>query len=468
MCDQMRGDAPGYTGRSVVRTPAIDDLAESGVAFENAYCASPVCSPARASWVTGLYPHGHHQYVNYSPKLKAIPGCSMPDDIITISDVLQAAGYKCANVGVWHLGDDGVPQHGFSEFQHTYSYHDLSLPDPHFAYLKELGLRNPYDPDLGMIRKKEFLPYAEITDPRQQRTTWVVDRSIEYLDRLDGQNPFFLMVGIKDPHPTMAPPREFLKEYPVEEIVIPTNFRDPLNGKLGYQSRGRHRLADDAISEQDFRVIMQHYYALVAHIDEQVGRIESLLSRKGLRENTILVFSSDHGEQLGNHGFVEKCLMYEESVRVPCVVSWPARLASGRRITTPLGGVDLMPTLLDLADCPLPADLDGRSVAKDLLSGSDPEETPVFAEIGDIGIFGNRTDPDVLACHVMVRYDGLKYVQNRDYEDELYDLEDDPGEMINLAANPHQSLRIASARKLIRDMVVRTGPDRYAWCLPQV
>ena len=127
-----------------------------------------------------------------------------------------------------------------------------------------------------------------------------------------------------------------------------------------------------------------------------------------------------------------------------------------------------MPTLLNLADCPLPANLDGRSVAQDLLSGSEPEETPVFAEIGDIGIFGNRTDPDVLACHVMVRYDGFKYVQNRDYEDELYDLEDDPGEMINLAANPHQSLRIASARKLIRDMVVRTGPDRYAWCLPQV
>ena len=467
LCDQMRWDIRGYTGRSLVGTPVIDRLAADGIAFENAYCASPICSPARASWVTGLYPHGHRQYINYAPKWKGIPGCSMPDKTITVGDVLKGEGYKCGIAGVWHLGNDDQPQHGFTDYWIKYSYHDLSLPDPHFAYLDELGIINPYDPANRMIRMEGILPYAEITDHRQQRTSWVVDRSLEFLEsrECDQDDPFFLMVGIKDPHPIMAPPPDLLKEYPPKEMPIPDNFRDPLVGKPESQHRGRRRITEANLSKNEMRVIMQHYYALVANVDREIGRIVDCLRSKGLTENTVLVFSSDHGEQLGNHGFVEKGYLYEESVKVPCIISWPSRLRPGVRIKTPLAGVDLMPTLLGLAHCPIPGNIDGRSVAEELIEGVEPEELPVYAEIGDGIVVGNSTDPEYFASHIMVLFQDWKYIQNRDEVDELYNLKQDPGEMRNLAFDPVHNDRISSMRKLIKEMVVKTGPDQYAWCL---
>lgn len=467
MLDQLRWDAPGYAGGSVAKTPVMDELAESGVVFENAYCASPVCSPARASWVTGLYPHGHHQYINYAPKIKDVPGCAMDEGTTTIGDILKNEGYTCGIAGVWHLSDDDEIAHGFTDYSVKYSYHDLSLPDPHFAYLDELGIVNPYDPANGMIEMVGILPYADLTDGRQQRTTWVVDRSLEFLDSLDPDfdDPFFLMVGIKDPHPTMAPPPDCIREYRAESMPIPANFRDRLDGKPGYQAKGRRHVTEQSLSEDGLRRIMQHYYALVAHIDGQIGRIIDLLERKGLIDDTILILNSDHGEQLGNHGFVEKGLMYEESARIPCVVSWPGGLRSGGRIAAPLAGVDLMPTLLELAGCPAPENIDGRSVAEQLRRSTEPDPVPVFAEIGDIGIYGNRTDPELLACHIMALHDGFKYVWNRDDQDELYDLANDPAEMENLAGEQGQKKRILQMRAMVRELIVKTGPDQYEWCL---
>ena len=120
MCDQMRWDAAGFAGSLIVQTPHLDRLAEGGVCFENTYCASPVCSPARASWLTGLYPHAHLQMRNYSPRRGAQFGCYLPEDRITIGDVLKGAAYRCGMVGPWHMGDDHRPQHGFTDFWCTY------------------------------------------------------------------------------------------------------------------------------------------------------------------------------------------------------------------------------------------------------------------------------------------------------------------------------------------------------------
>ena len=467
LSDQVRWDAVGYSGRSSVSTPVLDRLAARGVAFDSAYCASPICSPARASWVTGLYPHGHHQYINYTPKWQDLPGCAISDGTLTIGDVLNEAGYRCGIAGVWHLADDDQPNHGFTDYWIKYSYHDLSLPDPHFAAMERLGIFNPYDPANGAMQKIGVFPYTDITDPRQQRTSWVIDRSLEFLDRRqpDDEKPFFLMVGIKDPHPPMAPPADLLQAYPPDQIPLPANFRDPLDGKPPSQHRGRRRLTEQNLSEREMRVLMQYYFALTAHVDREVGRVVDLLDARGLSDGTILVFSSDHGEQLGNHGFVEKGYMYEESVRVPCVVSWPEQLPRGTRITTPLAGVDLMPTLLELAGCPVPTNLDGRSVAGELLRGEQPAPRPVFAEIGDGILVGNSTDPQYFASHVMVVSDGWKYVRNRDEIDELYDLAEDPAEMVNLAQDSDQKERVEASRAMIREMVVKSGPDQYAWCL---
>ncbi len=464
MCDQMRWDAAGFAGSSTVRTPHLDQLAASGVCFENAYCASPVCSPARASWLTGLYPHAHLQLRNYGPGRRGQYGCYLPYDCITIGDVLKAAGYQCGMVGPWHLGDDHNPQHGFTDFWRAYRYQG-DYPDPLFDYFEQEGVPNLYLQDApGMTLYENTLEFGTIDDHRQQRTTWTVDRSIEFIQ---GGNdaPFFLFASIKDPHPRILVPPELLEYYLEDQMPLSSSLRDPLDGKPEFQRRGKFRVRP-TVTDAQFRRVMAYYYALITHIDAEVGRILKTLEEHNLIDNTIVAFISDHGELLGDHGYVEKCLMYEASVRVPCVISWPQQLPSGTRIAAPLAGVDLMPTLLDLANERLPTPIDGRSVAEAILNGREPERQPIFAEIASLdAIYHGAQEPEQLAAHVMVRDENWKYIWNRFDIDELYDLNADPGEMNNVADDSKHRNRVSAMRNRIVEMICRTGPGPYEWCL---
>ena len=464
MCDQMRWDAAGFAGSSTVRTPHLDRLAANGVCFENAYCASPVCSPARASWLTGLYPHAHLQLRNYGPARMGQFGCFLPRDCITIGDVLKAAGYRCGMVGPWHLGEDHKPQHGFTDYWRAYRYQG-DHPDPLFDYFDHEGVPNLYLRDAtGMTLYENTLEFGTIDDPRQQRTTWTVDRGIEFIRGTDGE-PFFLFASIKDPHPLILVPPELLKYYPEDEMQLPSSLRDSLEGKPGFQKRGKFRIRP-SVSDEQFRRIMAHYYALITHIDAQVGRIIKTLQERSLTENTIVALISDHGELLGDHGYVEKCLMYEASIRVPCLISWLGQVPGGTRVDSPLAGVDLMPTLLELADETPPAPIDGRSVAEAILNGREPERRPVFAEIASLdAIYHGAQEPEQLAAHVMMREENWKYIWNRFDIDELYNLNADPGEMNNIADDSEHGSRVASMRDQIVEMICRTGPGPYEWCL---
>ena len=464
MCDQMRWDSAGFAGSSTVRTPHLDQLAENGICFENAYCASPVCSPARASWLTGLYPHAHLQLRNYGPGRRRPFGCYLPYDCITIGDVLKAAGYHCGMVGPWHLGEDHNPQHGFTDFWRAYRYQG-GHPDPLFDYFEQEGVPNLYLSDApGMTLYENTLEFGTIDDPRQQRTTWTVDRGIEFIRGAD-REPFFLFASIKDPHPLILVPPELLEFYPEDQIQLPSSLRDSLEGKPEFQTRGKFRIRPTVTDEQ-FRRIMAYYYALITHIDVQVGRIIKTLEERGLIENTIVAFISDHGELLGDHGYVEKCLMYEASVRVPCLISWIGHMPGGTRVDTPLAGVDLMPTLLDLADETPPVPIDGRSVAEAILNGREPERRPVFAEIASLdAIYHGAQEPEQLAAHVMVRDENWKYIWNRFDIDELYDLNTDPDEMSNIAADSEYRNQVSAKREQIVEMICHTGPGPYEWCL---
>ena len=465
MCDQLRHDCAGFASHPQVRTPYLDRLAEGGVVFENAYCASPVCSPARASWLTGLYPHAHHQLINYGPDSVDEPGAAMRSDCVTIGDALKREGYRCGMAGPWHLGQDHRPQHGFTDFWRAYRYQGKQYPDRLFNYFKQEGVPNLYASGVPGITDDGFhMAYTTLTDPRQQRTTWTVDRGLEFVEAQDDR-PFFLFLSVKDPHPLIVVPPELLAMYPEEEIALPPTWSDPLDGKPEYQHRDVGRLVPDT-SEAKFRRMMAHYYALVTHIDLQVGRLLGRLSELGLTENTIFAFISDHGEMLGDHGFTTKRLFYEGSAKVPCILSWPGGLPAGKRITTPFGGVDLMPTLLELAGAALTVTTDGRSVAPSIASGDPPEPAPIFAEISTWRAIQHLSDDlGELAAHVMIRDGTWKYVWNRFDEDELYDLDTDPHEITNLAQGAEQAERILSMQHQIQVMLPRTGPGPYAWCL---
>jgi arylsulfatase A-like enzyme len=256
-------------------------------------------------------------------------------------------------------------------------------------------------------------------------------------------------------------PPDLLVHYREEEMPLPSSLRDPLDGKPEFQTRGKFRIPS-TVTEAEFRRMMTYYYALITHIDNQVGRLLNALEGT----NTVVAFISDHGELLGDHGYTEKCLMYEASVRVPCLLSWQNHLPSGFRVTTPLAGVDLMPTLLSFAGQAPETQIDGRSVAEALLNGQQPEHQPVFAEIASLdAIYHNANDPEKLAAHVMIIDENWKYIWNRFDIDELYNLKTDPGEMRNVANRPEHQNRIAQMRQQIAEMVCRTGPGPYAWCL---
>ena len=464
MCDQMRWDAAGFAGSSVVQTPHLDRLSEGGVCFENAYCASPVCSPARASWLTGCYPHAHLQLRNYGPKRGKDWGSYLPQDRVTMGDVLKRAGYRCGMVGPWHLGDDHAPQHGFEDFWQTYRYLGDEYTDPLFDYFEREGVPNIYSDKEAVTQYGNILAFTTLTDPRQQRTTWTVDRAIDFL-RQQEDDPFFLFVSVKDPHPLIVIPPELLEHYPIDQMPLPDSLRDPLEGKPHFQTRVKFRMPN-TVTDRQFCEMIAYYYALITHIDAQVGRLVGVLEEQNMRDNTIVVFMSDHGELLGDHGCTEKCLMYEASVRVPCLLSWPRALSAGLRVTTPLAGVDLMPTLLDLASEAPPEKIDGRSVADAILNGRQPTPQPIFAEIASQeAIYWGSTEREQFAAHVMSLDGRWKYIRNRFDIGELYDLETDPGEMQNLASLSEYQPRIATMRQQIAEMICHTGPGPYDWCL---
>ena len=480
MCDQLRFDCLGCMGHPMVRTPNLDRLAARGVIFENAYCGSPVCSPARASWLTGLYPHAHGQLINYTAKkpphlqigaptkTPGRPGTCMRSDCVTLGDAFKSAGYRCGIVGPWHLGNDQKPQHGFEEFWQTYRYQGPDSPDRLFDYFENAGVENPYDRRNPRITAGvQKMSYAVLDDPRQQRTTWTVERGMEFLDQsVDDTRPFFLFLSVKDPHPIIIVPPELLELYPVSEIELPSTWKDSLHGKPAYQERDHGRIPPHT-EEGELRRLMAHYFALITHIDTQVGRLLQKLEDGELRENTIVAFISDHGEMLCEHGFVGKRLLYEPSVRVPCLLSWPARVASNRRIKTPLAGVDLAPTLLQLADVNVDIPQHGRSLADALLEGRELPWAPIFSEIATSeAIQHTTTDSEALAGHIMVRDEGWKFVWNRFDGDELYDLVNDPIEMANVASESGERNRVASMRETVCEMLKKNGPaGPYEWCL---
>ena len=323
----------------------------------------------------------------------------------------------------------------------------------------------------AITQYRNTMEFGVIDDPRQQRTTWTVDRALEFLDEADpggdGAEPFFLFVSIKDPHPIMMVPPDVLARYPFDQMPVPPMLRDPLEGKPSFHQQGKFRI-DEPVSDAQIQEMIAHYYALITHIDAQVGRMLDRLEQRGIADDTLVVFISDHGELLGDHGFTEKVLMYESSVRGPWLMRWPNGMPAGQRIRTPVDGVDLVPTLLELSRVAQPDAgtdaIDGRSLGADLLAARQPEPAPVFAEIGDGIMIGNSADPAHFATHVMALDGGWKYVRNRDEIDELYDLASDPSEMVNLALEAAQRPRVSAMRSLIADMVGKTGPDHYAWC----
>lgn len=481
--DQQRFDTIGALGNAYVHTPRLDRFVAEGTAFTHAFCQSPICTPSRSSFLTGMYPcfnrvngNGNVAYPEEAAK-RLVPR------------ILAEAGYDCGLAGKLHLAgasegyekrcNDGYRFFAYSHaprrdyFNRTDYYQWLTSrgADPR-EVLKRLDEdRFPHPPG-DMPQGGLFEPTDDLDNvpPELHQTTWCTEMGIAFIDeaRRAGR-PWLLSVNPFDPHPPHDPPRAFYGRFDPRAMPKP-NFRES-------DIERQNRLCDAGAEFQVRARAPEHwrfpetkaaYYAMIELLDEQFGRLLDHLDAIGERENTIVIFTSDHGEMLGDHGLVLKgCRFYEPLVRVPLVISWPGRFRAGLVSEALVELVDLAPTLLEAAGRNVPHGLHGRSLAP-ILTGSAPPDhhrESVRCEYYNAleGFFRALGGEPDRTCATMYRDRKWKLVLYHGCGvGELYDLENDPGEDDDLWDCPeHRARRLELVQRSF-DATVRAmdlGPE---------
>ena len=439
MTDQQRFDATGCCGSEICRTPNIDALAASGVNFVKHYSCVGICSPARASLLTGLWAH-HHCMLNNTHAADAV--CpELRDEATTISEALARAGYRCGYVGKWHIGSASqAAARGFADTDH--------IEGRGFReYLRSTGFQQELTDLVGRVRRDSDTPWAAITNARgeQIHSTFLASRTIELLERYrrDGARPFFLVCSFPGPHYPCHVPPEWAQRYGPETIPPWGNFDETFAGKP--RSHWRYAVLRGGIDVpwEQWRVYVARYFALVSLLDHEVGRILEAVDRLGFREDTLVVFTTDHGDMSGSHKLFNKgAFMYEELYRVPLVVRWPAAGPEDAVCAAYVSAVDVPATLMEAAGVEPAAPLDGRSLVPWLRGEAPDWPDSIYTQF--------HGDEYALCSLRMVRDDDWKYVYYPDGLDELYNERDDPFELRNLA----QDARHAEPLRRMKDKLV--------------
>lgn len=405
LTDQHHHRALSYLGNEDVKTPNLDKLAKKGYCFTNAYCTYPLCSPSRASIFTGVMPHEAGVEGNND---------SIHNHLINeeIAFQLKKEGYKCVYGGKWHVPECDIPNdvHGF---ERIYPFCDHGL----------------------------------------------AENCVEFIKNND--EPFFLVASFDNPHNICEWAREQnlpwgnVESPPVEECPnLPSNFAIPPYEPeaIRYSMNQNHRVyAKEGTPWGWWRKYIEAYYQLVAKVDHEIGKILDAIEQEGLMEDTVIIMTADHGEGLGAHQWKQKTLLYEEAVKVPLII-WDNSQADQKLkkelITI---GLDLHPTICDYAGIPLSNQRDGRSIKK-VLTGDTHEHNFVVAEtVLEDGTKGR-----------MIRWDQYKYIVYEwgRYREQLFNLEDDSGEMTNLAYNKKYSNILKQGREQLMQWGIDTE-DRF-------
>jgi choline-sulfatase len=427
MADQVTPFMLGPYGQKVARTPNLDQLARTGTVFDSAYCASPLCVPSRIGMFTGRMPHKVEGYDNASEFGAHIP---------TFVHYLRRAGYRTAVAGKCHfVGPE--QKHGFDErltpdiFPAGFSM----LPDwrrgPVFNQGTSVGAQLRM---LGPSTWTQQLGYDQMTFDRVM--AWLREYSL----RPDPRQPFFLNVSFTQPHDPFTTTQEFLDLYKGVEIPLPQDYGDIRRLSPTYDwFEIHHGINRVQLTAARIREARRNYLGMVSWVDDRVGKLLAELQRLQLDQNLVVFFTSDHGEMLGEHHQWSKRLMLEWSSRVPLIVSAPGLLPEGKHVSAPASLIDLLPTFADLAHTKIDTEVDGRSLLP-LLSGakSSHERTAIAEYLGEGTIEPIR----------MIRRDQYKYITVNGYPPQLYDLQTDPNESVNVAGRAEYSQVEAQLRVL--------------------
>jgi len=440
MTDQHRGDCLGAAGNRVVRTPHLDTIAADGAVFRRGYSSVPSCTPARAGLLTGYAPW-RHGMLGYGDIAVRYPH-EMPR-------LLHDAGYNTYGIGKMHFH----PQRNLHGFDGALLDESGRVESPDFVsdYRQWFRERAPkLDPDATGIGWNEHRAATYLLAEDLHPTAWTGQRAVECIDGHDSPNPLFLKVSFARPHSPYDPPARYLDMYADAPIPPPVvgawaaGFaKFPMTPDAPFGDFG----VDHAVRSR------RHYYASITFIDAQIGRIVAALKRKGLYENALILFVSDHGDMLGDHHHWRKTYPYEGSARVPFVVKWPTGMAAEVRRGSTLDHLvelrDVLPTMLDAAGSAIPAEMDGRSLLTVVRrrnaawrSQLDLEHATCYRPENDWAAL-----TDAHGKYVFNFYTGAE---------QLFDLAADPGELRDLAAEPaHRAGLLAWRDRLAGHLAVR-------------
>ena len=453
MADQLRWDALGCYGNAVCRTPNLDRLAASGVAFDNAFTPNPICVPARASITTGNYPHRATGTKNNSGLIR--------DDQPRLAEHFNAFGYETCACGKLHYvpyAPPGEPRlvHGFKSWDSTESGRMLRQFDPEGA-LRGVEDYIDYLEDVGWggfsrahgIGNNDVRPCPSPLPAEHHVDHWVADCTIrrlrEHLDRRPGR-PFLIFCSFPKPHSPYDPPAEYARMYDPRDVPPPAGGESTLADRDPSLDRRRYTHAFDTLSPAARRVIKCYYYGLVSFQDAQVGRVLAALADAGADDDTLVVYTADHGDLLGDFGTYFKCSHLNGSVRVPLLLRGPG-VPRGQRRKQLVGLQDLLPTLAALTGCPLGQRVHGVDLSDVLRDEAAPGREVFYSQCMDPPV------QSAMVCDGRWKY---CYAQQGGVE-ELYDLEADPTELVNLAAGSGAEGLLAPWRQRLIEEARRVG-----------
>ena len=378
-----------------VKTPNIDRLAKEGAIATSYYCSSPVCTPSRASLMTGLYPQ-----LTGAPK----NGMNLRDDIPTFATLLQEQGYATSYVGKWHLAGHAKYQFGI-EYKAGFEDNRYMMKGGHAPYFRVTnGKVKPINKKaFGRLSMEEKKDVVYVTD-------FFMDKALDILER-DKAKPFCMMLSIPDPHtPDLARP-PYDKMFADMDVQAPKTMLEP-NPLWAVGSKNE---------STDFNAdALRNYFGMVKCIDDNVGRILTFLEKNNLAENTIIVFTSDHGDMFFEHGRKNKGVPYEASAKIPFVIRYPNKIMAGKVIHTAYNNIDFTPTILSLMGVESKVEFHGKDTSQDFLNDK--------MEISDDRITYFAKSGGWWVAAVTDRY---KLVLDKKEKPYLFDLEKDPDELIN-------------------------------------
>lgn len=469
--DRQRHSTLGCYGNEWVTTPNLDAMAANGVIMDQAWCQNPICAPSRASFLTGRYPSTTR--VNRNAQ-------RIPADEKLISRLLADEGYICGHAGKMHLGPscpkladwcEPRTDDGYSVFD--WSMHPPATPVSQYtAWLSEHDIEFKREP----VEGSRHITFG--MDEKTSNTAWIAQRAINFakvskqLDR-----PWFFTMNIEDPHDPYDPPRKFLQPYldRIDEIPLPNYTPGELDNKPVFQMNDHHGVwgggpgifGVSQMTDLEQRLLRASYWAMIDHIDYQVGRVMDTLRETRQLENTIVIFMSDHGEMLGDHGInFQGAYFYEEMMHVPQLFHWPARFKKGLRAQAMVELTDLAPTLLEACGAPVYEGMQGKSFLPILTGEKDASHhrDDVFYEYyraipggykkyGGAYLTGVRNKQYALTS---VHADPSTQDKNTG---ELYDLIKDPGEVNNLWNEPSALQAKVDMLKLLTDRMANASVD---------